>query len=96
MILHGDRDRIIPIDGGRRRDRDYPQEYVPAEDAVRYWRRANRDDANVRFIRLRDWGHVWPGGPATRDLPADHPLHGFDAAEVIWEFFREHAAQKFQ
>jgi len=45
---------------------------------------------NVRVQRytLNSWGHVWPGPYFTDTLQHDHPLHGYDAARVIWDFFK--------
>ncbi len=44
----------------------------------------------VRIVRIRTWGHEWPGGPFTKALPEDHPLKGFDAARIIWRFFQHY------
>jgi polyhydroxybutyrate depolymerase len=38
---------------------------------------------------IAGWGHIWPGPTFTADLPADDPLHNFDAAELIWSFFKQ-------
>jgi polyhydroxybutyrate depolymerase len=46
----------------------------------------------VRLVRLADWGHEWPGGTLTTDLPGNHPLKGFDAATFIWRFLRRFPA----
>jgi polyhydroxybutyrate depolymerase len=45
-------------------------------------------NADVALYRIDGWGHVWPGGNLTADLAADDPLRDFDAAEIIWEFFK--------
>ena len=37
---------------------------------------------------LDHWKHVWPGTTVTGRLPEDHPLRTFEAAQVIWDFFR--------
>lgn len=47
-----------------------------------------RAGSAVTRIALPGWGHVWPGKAATAFLPADEPLHGFDAATRCWEFLR--------
>jgi len=44
----------------------------------------------VEVYRLKEWGHQWPGGSFIRDLPKEHPLQGFDAADTILDFFRKH------
>ncbi len=38
---------------------------------------------------LQDWGHIWPGPYFTDKLENQHPLKGFDAAEVVWDFFKQ-------
>jgi len=45
-------------------------------------------DANVKLYLLEDLGHVWPGLHDTADLAPDHPLKNFDAAAIIWDFFK--------
>ncbi len=44
----------------------------------------------VAVYRIEAWGHQWPGGPRIRDLPQEHPLQEFDAADIILDFFRKH------
>lgn len=44
----------------------------------------------VRVSRILSWGHEWPGGPFIQALPDDHPLKDFDAAGIIWRFFRQY------
>jgi polyhydroxybutyrate depolymerase len=46
--------------------------------------------SSVELLSLDGWGHDWPGPYFTTKLPEDSPLHGFDAAELIWEFLRQH------
>ena len=43
--------------------------------------------APVWLYALQDWGHVWPGPYFTDKLEEGHPLKGFDAARIIWNFF---------
>jgi len=45
----------------------------------------------VLAYRIRDWGHQWPGGTFTKNLPEHHNLKEFDAAQVIWRFFLLHS-----
>jgi polyhydroxybutyrate depolymerase len=47
-------------------------------------------DATVALYTLRQWGHVWPGRHFTEKLAVDDTLRGFDAATIIWTFFRQH------
>lgn len=42
----------------------------------------------VRSYQILDWGHQWPGGTFTKDLPEHHGLKEFDAAQIIWHFFQ--------
>jgi polyhydroxybutyrate depolymerase len=44
----------------------------------------------VRVLRILGWAHEWPGGPFTRALPPEDPLRDFDAAAVIWSFFKQY------
>lgn len=39
---------------------------------------------------LENWEHAWPGTFNIAGLPPDHPLRGFEASQVIWEFFCQH------
>ena len=49
-----------------------------------------REDNEVVLYLIENWGHVWPGKFFTADLAEDDPLKNFDAAEIIWDFFRSH------
>jgi len=49
-----------------------------------------RDDTEVVLYLIENWGHVWPGQFFTADLAEDDPLKNFDAAEIIWDFFKLH------
>jgi polyhydroxybutyrate depolymerase len=52
-----------------------------------------RDDADISLLLIQGWGHVWPGPYFTSDLPEAEPLRDFDAAEIIWAFFKSHRRQ---
>jgi polyhydroxybutyrate depolymerase len=52
------------------------------------------NSAQVLLYTLKDWGHVWPGRYFTDNLTRDNPMHGFDAAQIIWKFFRQHRRPK--
>jgi len=52
-----------------------------------------RNDTEVALYLIKDWGHVWPGKYFTSDLAEDDPLRNFDAAEIIWQFFKSHHRQ---
>jgi len=45
--------------------------------------------APVWLYVLQDWEHIWPGPYFTDKLEDPHPLKGFDAAEIIWDFFKD-------
>ncbi|MFC1856853.1 alpha/beta hydrolase family esterase [Thermodesulfobacteriota bacterium] len=49
-----------------------------------------RNDTEVALYLIKDWGHVWPGKYFTSDLAENDPLRHFDAAEIIWDFFKSH------
>lgn len=57
---------------------------------VRTWGACN-DDTEVVLYLIEDWGHVWPGRYFTAELEEADPLKDFDAAEIIWDFFKSHA-----
>ena len=52
-----------------------------------------KDKADVALYLIRDWGHVWPGSYFTAALAEEDPLKNFDAAEIIWDFFKSHRRQ---
>ncbi|MBT8350094.1 MAG: hypothetical protein KJO26_02500 [Deltaproteobacteria bacterium] len=52
--------------------------------------RGCRNNVQVQLHTLSDWGHIWPGPYFTDSLAPDHPLHGYDAAKVIWKFFKHY------
>ena len=46
--------------------------------------------ADVQLLTLGEWGHRWPGPHFTLGVEPDSGLYGFDASEIIWEFFRNY------
>jgi polyhydroxybutyrate depolymerase len=42
----------------------------------------------VQLYTLKGWGHQWAAPAATDRLPPEDPLRGFDAAPIIWGFFK--------
>lgn len=48
------------------------------------------DDAAVQLYTLGDWGHRWPRAALTDETGAGDAYYGFDAAEIIWSFFKQH------
>jgi polyhydroxybutyrate depolymerase len=47
-------------------------------------------DASVKLYLLENWKHVWPGSHYTADLDMQNPLQDFNAAAIIWNFFKAH------
>jgi polyhydroxybutyrate depolymerase len=56
---------------------------------VTKWRDCS-DHSAVSLYLIEGWGHEWPGRYFTDKLPDSNPLHQFDAAEIIWAFFKAH------
>ena len=46
--------------------------------------------AEVQLLTLHQWGHRWPGPFFTKRIDRNDALYGFDAAEIIWNFFERH------
>lgn len=46
--------------------------------------------ADVVLYLLEGWDHRWPGPYFTAALDAGDPLRDFDAASIIWDFFKGH------
>jgi polyhydroxybutyrate depolymerase len=46
--------------------------------------------ADVVLYTLKGWGHDWPGPFFTGRLDPRDPLQGFDAARMVWDFFKGH------
>jgi polyhydroxybutyrate depolymerase len=46
----------------------------------------------VRLYTIGNWAHVWPGGSEIAGLEGAHPMKGFEAAELIWQFFQDQVA----
>ena len=59
---------------------------------LEYWG-VCKNQTEVALYQLKDWGHFWPGRYFTADLTEDNPLKDFDAAEIIWDFFKTHRRQ---
>jgi polyhydroxybutyrate depolymerase len=49
-----------------------------------------KNETTVALWLIKGWGHVWPGIYFTTDLAEDDPLKNFDAAKIIWDFFKSH------
>jgi len=46
--------------------------------------------SSVLLFAIEDWGHEWPGIHNTSKLQALDSLKNFDAAELIWIFFKQY------
>lgn len=44
----------------------------------------------VLLYTIEEWGHEWPGKYYTTKLDEEDPLNDFDAAEIIWQFFKSY------
>jgi polyhydroxybutyrate depolymerase len=55
------------------------------------WQGPPEESAPVVLYTLQGWEHRWPGAYFTAKLPPNHPLYRFDAAEIIWDFFRQYS-----
>lgn len=44
---------------------------------------------SVRFYKLNDWNHRWPGLHHTSLLPENNPLKDYDLTGEIWKFFND-------
>jgi polyhydroxybutyrate depolymerase len=65
-------------------------EQLRQDRVIREAWRQGREGTEVELYTINDWGHVWPGRYFTDSLGDGDPLHGFDAAEIIWDFFARH------
>ncbi len=45
---------------------------------------------SVVLYSIEEWKHIWPSKYFTGTLDRNHPLRGFDAPEIIWQFLRQH------
>lgn len=56
---------------------------------VHSWEQCD-EDSEVSLYMINGWAHDWPGPYFTSKLPEKHPLRHFDAARIIWNFFKRH------
>lgn len=54
---------------------------------IQKWDNCKNSSPTV-LCKIDGWGHIWPGPIFTAKLPATDPLLDFDAAEMIWQFFK--------
>lgn len=75
LVLHGDRDTIVPLQGGR--NAFLGATFPPVDASLAPFRKAGGD---VRLRIVPRVGHEW----MTRDR------HGVDATRAIWAWMRDH------
>ncbi|MGD8366929.1 MAG: PHB depolymerase family esterase [Desulfobacterales bacterium] len=78
---------FIERDGCRRRT-DQPALYGGRIHRTA-WLDENGAEAVVLY-GIAGWGHVWPGPAFTRTMPEGKGIETFDAAAVVWDFFKIH------
>ena len=52
------------------------------------------DRADVVLYAIEGGGHTWPGGGALPEWFVGSTTQSIDAAELMWEFFRDHPLQQ--
>ncbi|MFO7569262.1 MAG: PHB depolymerase family esterase [Smithellaceae bacterium] len=71
------------------REAEDEQELHQGAVILKSWTECN-DDSEVSLYLLKEWGHVWPGSVFLGSLEKGHPLREFEAADIIWNFFKRH------
>jgi len=46
---------------------------------------------DVILYSIENWGHKWPGRYFSGQLEKEDPFRDFDATELVWDFFKQHA-----
>ena len=88
LILHGTADDIVPPSGGKSPARSDGPTYASVDTARTLWEASNGNQAEVRVELLEGWNHRWPGLFFTTGDGIPEAMQGYDAAEVIWDFFQ--------
>ncbi len=57
---------------------------------LKQWHHCNSTQV-VELYAIKKWGHIWPGRYFTAQLKPDHPMKSFDAAQIAWQFFKDHS-----
>ncbi|WP_151981239.1 alpha/beta hydrolase family esterase [Acinetobacter guerrae] len=107
LIIHGEKDSVVPFQGGisptRFVAKAQQQPFQSVAYAMHYWKTVNQCQtkafieqtahfnieknlgcqADVVLYDVDQGQHVWP--------TADQADEGFDATQVIWSFFKQHA-----
>ena len=58
---------------------------------TKYEWKDNNHGNDIYLYTIDRWGHKWPGKFYTDRLEENDPLKGFSAADVIWDFFKNHS-----
>ncbi len=81
LLMHGDADHIVPLDGGLGQVPDWP--FAPFNESVAFWHEAG---AHVEFHVVPGADHLWPGG---RNNPFGRtPSQALDATGLSLDFFQ--------
>jgi len=46
---------------------------------------------DIILYTIENWGHNWPGKHFSEYLEDEDPFKGFNAADFIWDFFKNHS-----
>lgn len=57
--------------------------------AIKSWNSCSNNTV-VSLWLIENWGHDWPGKYFTSSLAKNNPLKGFNASEILWNFFKNH------
>ncbi|MFO7559093.1 MAG: PHB depolymerase family esterase [Desulfobacterales bacterium] len=66
-----------------------PEKKNLLKDRIHFWQWKDcQTSSPVLLYAIENWGHDWPGKYYTSTLNRNDPLKNFDAAEIIWDFFK--------
>lgn len=80
------------IDFWKENNQCYPDAVVESLYGGRVTRSSWADDQGenpVTLYAIDNWGHRWPGQQLTKRLDKNNPFHAFNAADIIWDFFKD-------
>jgi polyhydroxybutyrate depolymerase len=77
------------VDRNGCREQEIRQSMYGGRVSLKWWKGC-KNDTEVALYSIKEWGHLWPGQYFMAALPEDDPLRNFDAAEIIWDFFKSH------
>ncbi|MDF7822435.1 PHB depolymerase family esterase [Pontiellaceae bacterium B12227] len=85
LIMHGNADPIIPVNGGESPARKNGRLYASTQDAMDFWKTNNQQPEAVELILLDNWGHDWPGPFFSNRAETPQHMKKYNAAEIIWD-----------